>query len=70
MHGGIFPPGIIRCNETNECNGFVWKNVTTSTLFGFWEKLGVTFIADHVNGVVTDSYPEPKFDGGVHFDSR
>jgi hypothetical protein len=25
--GGLLPPGIIRCNETNPCTGFVFDNV-------------------------------------------
>lgn len=62
----ILPPGIIRCNETNECTGFVWNNVHSTALGGWWEKLGLGYITDHVHGEVTNSSPNPHLDGGEH----
>lgn len=62
----ILPPGIIRCNETNECTGFVWNNVHATGLGGWWEFLGLGFISEHVHGTVADSTPDPRLDGLVH----
>jgi len=66
IHDSILPPGVIRCNETNECTGFVWNNVHATGIGGWWKFLGLGFISEHVHGVVTDSSPNPHFDGKVH----
>ena len=65
-HDSLLPPGIIRCNETNECTGFVWHNVHATGFAGWWEFLGINFISEHVHGDVRDSVPDPQLDGGVH----
>ena len=57
---GLLPPGIIRCNETNPCTGFVWNNVQAS---GWWDFLDINFISEQVHGVVTNSKPAPFLDG-------
>ena len=62
----LLPPGIIRCNETNPCTGFVWDNVQAS---GWWKFFKLGFITEHVSGTVTNSSPVPAFDGqGSNFD--
>lgn len=66
MHNSLLPPGIIRCNETVPCSGFVWNNVQSTSFHGLWEFLGLGFISEHVNGVVTNSNPVPVLDGGIH----
>jgi hypothetical protein len=43
-HGSLLPPGIIRCNHTNACTGFVWDNVQASGLRGWWDWAGLGFI--------------------------
>ena len=57
-HGGLLPPGVIRCNETNPCEGFVWDNVK---IYGWWRLLGLGFITEYVEGTVTKSHPIPAF---------
>lgn len=57
-HGGILWPGVIRCNETNPCNGFVFDNVKHHA---WWSILGWNYFTDNVNGVVIDSKPVPAF---------
>jgi len=66
MYDAILPPGLIRCNETNACNGFIWNNVHATSYKGWWEFLGLGFISENVHGVVTDSVPAPHLDGNVH----
>ena len=66
QYDSLLPPGIIRCNETAECHGFVWNNVHATGLGGWWEFLGLNFISEHVHGEVTDSTPNPGLDGKVH----
>ena len=66
QYDSILPPGIIRCNETNSCTGFVWNNVHATGYAGWWEFLGIGFITENVFGEVRDSVPDPHFDGGVH----
>ena len=61
-HGGILPPGIIRCNATNPCTNFVWDNVK---IHGWWRILGLGFITENTFGNVTNSHPEPKI-GRAH----
>lgn len=55
-HGGLLPPGIIRCNETNACHGINFENVQ---LHGIWRYLGGNFIVENAYGTVTDSKPKP-----------
>ena len=66
MYDALLPPGVVRCNETNECNGFIWNNVHVTSYGGWWEFLGLGFMSEHVHGVVTDSSPDPHLDGKVH----
>lgn len=59
--GTVLPlPGIIRCNETNPCTGFVFDNVKSH---GIWTLLGFNYITENVVGVVTESRPAPAFNG-------
>jgi hypothetical protein len=58
-YGGLFPAGIIRCDPTNPCTGFVWDNVHTHSL---WRLLGYGFITENISGTVNDSKPVPQFD--------
>jgi hypothetical protein len=55
-HGGILPPGIIRCNETNACHGINFENVQ---LHGVWRYFLGNFIVENAYGTVTDSSPKP-----------
>jgi hypothetical protein len=57
-HGGILPPGVIRCNETHPCTDFVWDNVH---IHGWWRILGLGFITEFTSGTVTQSHPVPAF---------
>ena len=56
--GNYLPPGIIRCNETEPCTGFVFDNVKST---GWWSWFGLGYITQNVIGTVTDSKPEPDF---------
>ena len=58
QYGSLLPPGIIRCNETNPCKGFVFNNVKAS---GWWKFLKLGYITEHIEGVVTHSDPAPAF---------
>jgi polygalacturonase len=58
VHGGVFPPGIIRCNETNPCTGFHFENVKVS---GWYVNPNVGYITEHVQGTVLNSFPDPGF---------
>ena len=57
-YGGLFPAGIIRCDPTWPCTGFVWDNVHHHS---FWRLLGYGFITENTEGTVTDSRPIPHF---------
>jgi polygalacturonase len=57
-YGSLFPPGIIRCDPTWPCTGFVWDNVHTHSL---WKLLGFGFITENTDGTVTHSRPVPHF---------
>lgn len=54
------PAGIIRCNETNPCTGFVLDNVK---VHGWWRLLHKGYITENVEGTVKDSKPIPEFGG-------
>ena len=58
VYNSVLPPGIMRCNETNPCTGFVWDNVQAH---GWWHKLGVGYITENVYGEVRNSKPVPQF---------
>ena len=56
--GSWLPPGVIRCNETAPCKNFVFDNVQAS---GWWSILGLNYISENIEGIVTDSKPDPGF---------
>ena len=58
VYGNLLIPGIIRCNETNPCTGFVMQNVNDDSL---WTKLGFNYIVENVQGDVTNSFPIPAY---------
>ena len=58
VYGNLLPPGIIRCNETNPCTGFVMENVNDNS---FWTLFGFNYIVENVQGVVTSSKPIPPY---------
>ena len=39
-HGGFLPPGVMRCNVTNPCRGFVFENVH---IHGWWRYFKLIF---------------------------
>jgi len=53
---GLLLPGIIRCNETNPCDNFMFDNVNVS---GWMSNKG--YICENINGISYDSYPIPCF---------
>ena len=55
---GWLPPGIIRCNETNPCTGFVFDNVNVS---GWFSDYGMGYITENVYGTSINSFPDPGF---------
>ena len=55
---GWLPPGIIRCNATNPCSGFVFDNVQVK---GWFNKHDLGYITENVQGVSINSYPDPGF---------
>ena len=56
--GGLFTPGIIRCNENNPCYGFKFENVHMK---GWYSDYDLGFITENVQGVSINSYPDPGF---------
>jgi len=58
VYGNLLIPGIIRCNETNPCTGFVMQNVNDDSL---WTKLGFSYIVENVQGDVVNSFPIPAY---------
>ena len=67
QYGTLLPPGIIRCNSTNPCTGFVFDNVKAH---GWWRIFGLNYIVENVEGVVTDSKPDPGFKNILDADSQ
>jgi len=59
-HGGLLPPGIIRCNETNPCTGINFENVHVS---GWWSFFKLNFIVEQATGSVVNSVPIPALNG-------
>jgi polygalacturonase len=53
----LLSPGIIRCNQSNPCTNLEFTNVQ---FHGLQSYLG--FITEHAHGVVTNSFPVPKFE--------
>ena len=60
--GGLLPPGIIRCNETNVCTGFVFENVHLS---GWLIHKDHGYITENVEGIVINSFPDPHFNAST-----
>jgi len=68
--GGLLPPGIIRCNETNPCTGFEFTDVQidgwwNSGIFRFFR---IGYISQFAHGNQTHSHPSPHLladDGSV-----
>ena len=58
VHDSLLPPGIIRCNSTLPCTGFVFQNVKAS---GWWNKLHLNYFTENVHGEIVNSTPAPKF---------
>lgn len=58
MHGGIFPPGIIRCNATNPCTGFHFENINVT---GWFTEKNIGFITENVFGTAINVFPDPGF---------
>lgn len=59
--GGLLPPGIIRCNETNACTGFEFTDVQVD---GWWNQgvfrfLRIGYISQFAHGTQTRSHPNP-----------
>jgi hypothetical protein len=62
----VLPAGIIRCNETNPCKNFVFENVNIHSKV--WDLLGYGYITENVEGVVSNSHPDPGFKPKGYFD--
>jgi hypothetical protein len=58
MHGGVFPPGVIRCNATNPCTGFEFENVTVT---GWFTPMNIGFITENAYGTAVNVVPDPGF---------
>ena len=58
MSGGIFPPGVIRCNSTNPCTGFHFENVYVT---GWFTPLNIGYITENVVGTSKWVWPDPGF---------
>lgn len=54
IRNGLLSPGIIRCNETNPCTGFVFDNVR-----GDGWMSSTPFICENIQGIAVDSSPAP-----------
>ena len=56
--GSILPAGILRCNETNPCQNFVFEDVQLRS--SLWDHLGIGFISEFVEGHTSNVFPDPK----------
>ena len=56
--GGVFPPGVIRCNATNPCQGFEFENVRVT---GWFTLADIGYITENVIGHSSYSFPNPGF---------
>lgn len=56
---GLLPPGIIRCNSSNPCTGFVFEDVQIRSKF--WETLGMgNYIQENADiKQIGHNYPAP-----------
>lgn len=61
QYHNLLPPGVIRCNETHQCGGFEFDEVTAD---GWWKYLGLGYITENVYGKVERSFPRPAFKDG------
>jgi len=59
IHGNILPAGIVRCNATNPCTGFVFENVQARSLL--WDLIELPFITEFVYGTATNVFPKTFF---------
>jgi hypothetical protein len=61
--GGILPPGVIRCNETNVCTDINLENVNID---GWWSEMGWSFITEYALGKATNVTPSLSLDKSNH----
>jgi len=61
QYGNLLPPGVVRCNETHRCHGFVFDNVNAD---GWFNWFGLGYITEEVYGESINSHPRVKFLGG------
>lgn len=47
--GGFFPPGVIRCNQTNTCKDINFYDVNIT---GWWEGMNWGYISEYAYGDV------------------
>ena len=72
MYDSVLPPGVIRCNSTLPCTGFIFQNVKAT---GWWSMFHLSYFTENVHGEVVNSSPAPKFiskegDGYVNDDRQ
>ena len=65
--GGLLPAGILRCNSTNPCTGFVFEDVNVKS--AFWDLLGYGYITEFVEGTSTNNFPDPNFKAPGFYDN-
>jgi Glycosyl hydrolases family 28 len=56
--GSVLTPGIIRCHPDNPCKNFRFENVVHDA---WYNKVGLGFITENVEGEVINSFPDPGF---------
>ncbi len=67
IDGTLFSPGIVRCNATAPCTGFVFDNVQV-TNFDQWPFGESGYKVENVYGSVTNCLPTPVFTGPALLD--
>jgi hypothetical protein len=58
QYSTLLPPGVVRCNETNPCTGFVFDNVNAD---GWWKWFGFNYITENIQGEALFDSPRPAF---------
>jgi hypothetical protein len=58
VKGSVLTPGIVRCHPENPCKNIRFENVIHDA---WYNKLGLGFIVENVEGEVINSHPHPKF---------
>jgi hypothetical protein len=61
MTDSLLSPGLLRCNASGPCTGWVFENVTATSLTNW--PVGSGYLCAELYGTATNSFPAPTFAG-------